>query len=205
VSASLERAGVVVLGERHGVAGTAGAVGALARALDVRALAFEWSYDELGELVEDALSSGRLDLDRLWQLPADGDVFARDGRFTAGHVRLLEQLVAAGGLEQVILVDRLASGGAERERELAERLTGSLRAGLGVLAVVGHAHALRDADGASMFSRVERARPGVANGSLSYRTGRCTFRGEQDVRPIEEATDAVFELGTATPAVVPAK
>ena len=203
-SASLERAGVVVLGERHGVAETPAAIAALARALGARALAFEWSYDELGELVEDALSSGRFDLDRLWELPADGDVFSGDGRFTAGHVRLIEELVGAGRLEHVILVDRLGSEGDEREREMAERLRGSLRAGLETIAVVGHGHAVRDPAGASMFSRLEQALPGVANGSLSFATGRCYFRGEQDVWPIEDATDATFELGAATAAVVPA-
>jgi hypothetical protein len=197
----------VVLGERHGVAETAAAVGALARELGARALAFEWSFDELGELVEDALSTGRFDLDLLWDLAGDGDVFAGDGRFTAGHVRVVEQLVAAGELEQVILVDRLGSGGSEREQEMAARMLGSLRPELGTIAVVGLGHAVRESAEATepMFSHVDRALREVANGSLSFSSGTCYFHGEREVWPISEPTDAVFELGVATPAVVPAK
>lgn len=196
-----------MLGERHGVAETPAAVGALARVLGAKALAFEWSFDELDGIVADALSSGRFDLDRLWELAADGDVFAGDGRFTAGHVRLVEQLVAAGELEQVILVDRLESGEPGRERELAARLLEGLRAGLRTIAVVGHDHAIRGAPGsaAPMFAHVERALPGVGNGSLSFSSGTCHHRGVHDVWPITDPTDAIFELGVASPAVVPAK
>lgn len=177
--------------------------GALVRELGARALALEWSHDEVGAIVADAVATGRFDLDALWDVPAGGDLFARDGRFTAGHVAVLERLLAAGELEQVILVDRLDATGAEREREMAARLLGSLRAGVGAVAIVGHGHALRGPG--TMFAHLEEALPGAANGSLSFSSGRCYFRGESDVRPIVDATDAVFELGVATPAVVPAR
>jgi hypothetical protein len=208
-SASLARTGLVLLGETHGVSETPAALGALARELGARALALEWSFDELGGIVEDALATGRFDLDRLWELAGGGDVFAGDGRFTAGHVRVVEELVAAGELDQVILVDRLGSDGRSRERDMAARLLEGFRPGLGTLAVVGHGHALRGPAGADdaqpMFAHVEEAVPGVRNGSLSFSSGTCHFHGEAEVSPIDGRTDAVFELGVATPAVVPAR
>jgi hypothetical protein len=207
VRRSLARTGVVVLGESHGVADTPRAILTVMRRVGARALALEWSYDEVGEIVQALLSTGRLDLDELWRIPAGGDLFAGDGRFTAGHVALLEHLVAAGELQQVILVDRLAAEGAEREREMAARLLESLRPGVPTIGVVGHAHAARERIGGaeSMFAHVERALPGVANGVLAFRSGTCHHRGESEIWPIAVRTDAVFELGAATPAVVPAR
>lgn len=177
------------------------------RRLDARALALEWSYDEIDDVVERVLATGKVDLDELWRTPDGGDLFAGDGRFTAGHVAVLEHLAATGELEQVILLDRLAAEGAERERELAARLLESLRPGLRTIAVVGHAHAARDEIGGapSMFAHVERALPGVANGILAFRSGTCHHRGEAEVWPITVRADATFELGRATPAVVPAR
>jgi hypothetical protein len=55
-----------------------------------------------------------------------------------------------------------------------------------------------------MFTHVERALPGVANGALSFSSGTCHFGGEHEVRPVGDPVDAIFELGVATPAVVPA-
>jgi hypothetical protein len=208
VRRSLDRTGVVVLGESHGIAATANAILALVRRLGARALALEWSHDEVGEVVEAVVSTGRIDLDALWRVPAGGDVFAGDGRFTAGHVAVLEHLVATGELEQVILLDALALAGPERERTMAARLVESLRPGLRTIAVVGQAHSARAsiAGAESMFAHVERALlPGVGNGTLAFRSGTCHHGGESGVWPITVQTDAVFELGAATPAVVPAR
>ena len=196
-----------MLGESHGIAETVSAILTLVRQLGVRALAFEWSHDEIDEVVQAVFATGRIDLDALWEVPVGGDLFAGDGRFTAGHVRLVEQLVAAGELEQVILVDRLGSEGHERERELAARLLESLRPDLRAIAIVGQGHTLRETTGVaeSMFDHLEQALPEVANGSLSFSSGTCYYRGEGEVWPITDATDSLFELGVATPAVVPAK
>ena len=196
-----------MLGETHGIAETANAILSVVRRLEVNALALEWSHDEVGDVVAGVFETGRIDLDALWQVPPGGDLFAGDGRFTAGHVRLFEELVATGELGQVILVDRLDGGGAERERGMAARLVESLRPGLGVVAVVGLGHALRASAGApdTMFTHVERALPGCANGALSFSSGRCHYHGEREVRPVGERTGATFDLGVATPAVVPAR
>ncbi len=196
-----------MLGESHGIAETANAILALVRRLDVRALALEWSHDEVDDIVQAVFDTGRIDLDALWETPPGGDLFASDGRFTAGHVAVIQQLVGEGRLEQLILVDRLESDGPERELEMATRLVGSLRHDRGAVAIVGTAHALRGTTGRpeSMFGHLEPTRPGVANGRLSFSSGRCHHRGESELCPVGDAADAIFELGVATPAVVPAK
>ncbi len=105
----------------------------------------------------------------------------------------------------MILLDRLHGG--DRERELAARLVELLPPGIGAIAVVGHAHAGREpiGGGDSLFAHVERALPGTANGLLAFRSGTCHHGGESEVWPITVGADAVFELGAATRAVVPAK
>jgi hypothetical protein len=56
-AASLDRTGLFLLGEAHGIAQTPLAIFGLAWRLGVRALAFEWSYDELDEVVQPVLST----------------------------------------------------------------------------------------------------------------------------------------------------
>jgi erythromycin esterase-like protein len=205
---SLERTGLFLVGESHGIAETANAVLALVRRLGIRALALEWSHDEVEAAVQDVFETGRIDLDALWEVPPEGDLFARDGRFTAGHVAVIERLVATEELEQLILFDRLDSAAAgEREHDLASRLLRHLRTGLPTLAVAGAAHASREPvfEAESMALRLSRALPGLATGALSFSTGTCSFRGEHPVAPIALRFDALFHLGHATPAVVPAK
>jgi hypothetical protein len=208
---SLDETGLFVLGESHGIAETANAVLALDRQLGVRALGLEWSHDETDEVVQGLFGGGRIDLDALWEIPAGGDLFAGDGRFTAGLVRVLEELVATGGLEQVILFDRLDQDPpleSDREVDMAERILARLRPDAPVLAVSGSFHAGREPfDGAEpMFVQLERALPGLANGVLDFSSGRSYSRDEHDVRRAEaRGFDAIFELGRATPAVVPAR
>ncbi len=83
--------------------------------LGVRALAFEWSSDDLDDVVQPVLTTGAVDSDALWALPPSAEVFSGDGRFTAGHVRLLEHL--GDRLDRIVLLDRAGSEGAGRERE----------------------------------------------------------------------------------------
>lgn len=73
-------------------------------------------------------------------LPDGAEAFCGDGRFTAGHVALLERLVAEGRLAQVILFDRLASLQPERSTEMAVRLAADWNRDHQLIAVVGGAH-----------------------------------------------------------------
>ncbi|HET9461632.1 MAG TPA: hypothetical protein VFO56_06830 [Gaiellaceae bacterium] len=117
---SLDRTGLFLLGELHGVAQTPNAILGLVSGLHVRALAFEWSYDELDRVVQPVLTTGAVDSDALWALPSTAEVFSGDGRFTAGHVRLLEYL--ADRLDRIVLLDRAVSEETGRERGMAQRL-----------------------------------------------------------------------------------
>jgi len=208
--ASLERTGLFLLGETHGIAETASAILSLVRRLDIRALALEWSYDEVDEVVQAVFEDGRIDLDALWEIPLGGDLFATDGRFTAGHVAVIEHLVQAGRLEQLILFDRLDHGGPtqeDREQAMASRLLAGLRPSCPALAMPGCYHAARElnAGAASMATRIERSLPAFANGLLEFSSGSCHFKIDQPVEPLDRPFDAIFRLGPATPATVPSR
>lgn len=203
-AASLERTGLFLLGEVHGVARTPCAILGLVERLDVRALAFEWPYDELEGIVQPVLTSDAVDMDGLWALPPTAEVFSGDGRFTAGHVRLLEHL--ADRLDRIVLLDKAGAVGSDRERELARRLLDGRREGSPLLAVIGAGHVMRSPlDGLEPVGLlVERELPGVSNGVLAPSSGRVWFHGERELESHEPpAVDVVFPLGVARPAVVP--
>jgi hypothetical protein len=202
-AASLEQAGLLVVGEPHGVRETPTVLYALAEALDTRALALEWSYEEVNDQLQAFVAGEPFDLDELWALPATSDFFAGDGRVSAGHFALLERLREEGRLEQAIAFDRVdpvpAPEWKVRDRELAERLLAEWT-GATLLVLTGACHA-RLEDG-TMAAHLAQAQPGLAPAMLDYASGSCWSRGEQDVRgPMPEALIA-FRLPAATPAVV---
>jgi len=202
--ASLDRTGLFLLGEMHGVAQTPLAILELVNCLGIRSLAFEWSYDELDGVVQPVLSTGRVDLEALWGLSSSAEVFSGDGRFTAGHVRLPEHL--SERLDRIVLLDRVGSEGQERETGMTRRLLDERREGSRTLAILGAAHVLREplADGvAPVGLLVERDLPGVANGALVPDGGTCWFHGEQAVSPAAPAVDVLVPIGPAGPAGVP--
>jgi len=47
-----------VLGETHGIAETANAILSLVRRLGIRSLGLEWSFDEVGAVVDDVVVTG---------------------------------------------------------------------------------------------------------------------------------------------------
>jgi len=203
-AASLERTGLFLLGEAHGVAQSPLAILGLAWRLGVRALAFEWSYDELDDVVQPVLSTGSVAFDALWRLPPSAEVFSGDGRFTAGHVRLLEHL--SDQLDRIVLLDRVGSEGSKRELGMARRLLAGRRRDSPMLAVLGAGHVVRAplADLEPVGLLIEEELPGVANGILAPSSGRFWFHGEHELRSRElPPADVVVPLGVAYPAVVP--
>lgn len=203
-AASLDRTGLFLLGEVHGVAQTPLAILGLARRLGVRALAFEWSYDELDDVVQPVLSTGTVASDALWRLPPSAEVFAGDGRFTAGHVRLLEHL--GDQLDRIVLLDRVGSEGSERERGMARRLLAGRRLDSPMLAVLGMGHVVRSPldDLEPVGLLIEEELPGVANGILAPSSGTIWFHGAHGLPSGElPPVDVVVQLGVAYPAVVP--
>jgi hypothetical protein len=140
------RRDLLLVGDAHGVHASRepAVLYEIARSLGARALAFEWSHDELGGIVAEFMGTGTFDLEAVWALPSGAEAFAADGRFTAGHVALLERLHREGTLEQVIPFDRLDPDPPApqnvRQREMAERLLAEWDRALPLLAVVGAGH-----------------------------------------------------------------
>jgi len=203
-AASLDRTGLFLLGEAHGLEQTPLAILGLAWRLGVRALAFEWSYDELDDIVQPVLSTGTIASDALWRLPPSAEVFSGDGRFTAGHVRLLEHF--GDQLDRIVLLDRVGSEGSEREKGMARRLLGGRRLDSPMLAVLGAGHVVRaPLDNLKPVGLlIEEELPGVANGILAPSSGTIWFHGKLEL-PSDELppADVVIPIGVAYPAVVP--
>jgi hypothetical protein len=204
-TASLDRTGLFLLGEVHGVAQTPRAILGIARRLGVRALAFEWSHDELDDVVQPVLSTGSLASDALWRLSPSAEVFSGDGRFTAGHVRLLEYL--GDQLARIVLLDRVGSEGSKRELGMArQRLLAGRRRNSPMLAILGAGHVVRArVDGLEPVGQlIDVELPGVANGILVPSSGTVWSHGERELSSGElPPADVVVPLGVAFPAVVP--
>jgi hypothetical protein len=134
--------GSILIGHAHGhrAAWEPALLYALACETDTVALAFEWSNDELRALVDRVFERGQFDLDALWELPPGAETFCGDGRFTAGHVALLERLVAERRLEQVILFDRVDWVQPERSTQMATRLALDWDRAHRLVAIVGAGH-----------------------------------------------------------------
>jgi hypothetical protein len=206
---SLDSAGLLVVGEAHGVRETPGVLLALAQALGTRAIAFEWSWEELDELVQDYVAGASLDLGRLWSLPAWAEVFGGDGRVTAGHFALLQRLRDERRLDQVVLYDRLDPeppvNAAVREREMADRLLAEWDAQLPLVILTGAGHARLDADTDTLASLLARSRPGLEAATIEYGGGQGWFRGLYDVPASLPPDSAGLRVARATPAVVPGR
>jgi len=212
--ASLRAANLLIVGEPHGVRETPSVLYALAVALGIRALAFEWSHEEVDATVQGFLRDGSFDFDRLWSLPTSSEFFCGDGRVTAGHFALLQRLYTEGRIDQVIVFDRLdpeppgdwESQVRAREPELAARLLNEWDRRLPLLVLTGAFHAqFQAAEGEPMTAYLARELPGLQPAMLDYSAGCCWSRGEtHDVSGPMPDAPIRFDLGHATPAVVPA-
>ena len=118
----------MLAGEAHGFAETPNLLYTLVRRLGLRGLALEWAEEEMHDL----------DLERLWQLPADAEFFSGDGRITAGHFALIARLREEGRLDQLLLLDRVGSVSSARELGMAATLRREQR--VPMLAAVGAGH-----------------------------------------------------------------
>lgn len=192
---------MLVLGETHGVRETPSIVYALAAALGTRAVAFEWSHEEMDAPLQAFVRDGALELERLWSLPPSAEFFCADGRITAGHFALLARLHDEGRLDQAIAFDRLDSEPPTdwqayvrlREPELASRVLAEWDGHTPLLVITGAFHAqLESVDGAPMAAYLARRLPGLRPAMLQHEPG-----------PAMPAAPIVLRVGEATPAVVP--
>lgn len=213
-ASSLAATGLLVVGEPHGARETPSVLYTLAVALRTRAVAFEWSHEEMDEPVRRFLRDGRFDFGRLWSLPASSEFFCGDGRIAAGHFALLQRLRSEGRLDQVIAFDRLDREPPEdwaaqvriREPELAARLVAERDRRLPLLVLTGAFHAqLQAAEGDPMAAYLARELEGLQPAMLDYANGSCWSRDRlHDVSGPMPDAPIVFQVGQATPAVVPA-
>jgi hypothetical protein len=205
--------GVLIVGEPHGVRETPSVFYALATALGTRAVAFEWSHEEMDEPVQAFLRSGSFEFERLWSLPASAEFFCGDGRIAAGHFALLQRLCREERLDQVVVFDRLDPEPVEdweaqvrvREPEMAARLLAEWDRRLPLVVLTGAFHAQLEApQGEPMAAYLARELPGLQPAMLDYASGFSWSRGElHDVSgPMPDAPINV-RLKEATPAVVP--
>ncbi len=208
--AALVGAGLLVVGEPHGVYETPGALYALSSVLGTRAVAFEWSHEEMDGPVQDFVCDGCFDFERLWSLPASAEFFSGDGRIAAGHFALLRRLRDEGRLDQAILFDRLDPAPPPddplvRDRELAERLAAEWDARFPLLVLTGASHArLEAAEGEMMAAHLARERPRLQPAMLDYASGHCWSRGRlHDVSGPMPPAPITLRVPVATPAVVP--
>jgi hypothetical protein len=211
-AASVADAGLLVVGELHGVRETPSVLYALARALGTRAVAFEWSHEEMDEPVQLLLQNGAFDFERLWSLPASAELWCGDGRIAAGHFALLQRLRDEGRLDQVITYDRLdpeppPDDWRVRDREMAERLLAEWDEQLPLLVLTGAFHArLGPGDGETMAAHLSLQRTGVSAAVLEYASGQCWWRGEaRAVSASALVAPITLRLPVATPAVVPGR
>lgn len=214
-AASIAEAGLLVVGEPHGVRETPSVLYALAVALGTRAVAFEWSHEEMEVPVQAFLRGGSFDFDALWSLPASAEFFCGDGRIAAGHFALLQRLHREGRLDQVIVFDRLDPEPPHdretqvrlREREMAARLLAEWDRSRPLLVLTGASHAqLEAAEGVPMAAYLARGLNGLQPAMLDYATGYSWGRGElHDVSGLMPDAPIRLRLDMATPAMVPGR
>jgi hypothetical protein len=215
---SLDESGLLLLGEVHGVRENPLLIRALMQAFGLASLTLEWSQ-ELSPVVG-AVLSGQ-DLTRAG--PADRnladqwELWAGDGRITAGHLAVLAERRSAGPLGLILFdgpVDADWSW-SRRDEAMARRVLAASPASTRTLVVAGNAHTVtHDSElGTPMGAYLARERPGVTEIRISYGGGSfyngrpCRFgdgpaeRGQ--VTLAERNGALVLDLPWAAEAVVP--
>jgi hypothetical protein len=205
---SLDSAGLLLLGEAHGVRENPLLIRALMQALGLTSLALEWPED-LAPAIR-AFLAGQM-------LPGHWFVWGGDGRITAGHLAVLAERAAAGPLE-LILFDGVTGEGwswSQRDEAMARRLLAASGPGTRTLAVAGNAHTPTSPIelGVPMGARLAEQRPSIREIRISYGAGfSWNFKPRQfarradphgQIRLYQHDGDLILDLPLATEAVVP--
>jgi hypothetical protein len=171
-AAALDGADIALVGEAHGLRETPSVLYALGRALGTRELGLEWSHDEVGEYAPD------FEIEALWRLPPDAELFAADGRYTAGHFALIRRLREEGLLDRLILFDRLDPEPPDdwrpRDAEMASRLLAEWKR-TPLLAAAGAFHVEVETTGTMAWHLAQRR--------LDLRTARLPHQGSPATVP----------------------
>ena len=205
---SLDSAGLLLLGEIHGVRENPLLIRALMQAFGLTSLALEWP-EELAPMIRSFLA-GQMLADHWF-------VWGGDGRITAGHLAMLAERAAAGPLE-LILFDGVIGEGwswSQRDEAMARRLLAASAPGARTLAVAGNAHTMTSPIelGIPMGARLAGQRPGVREIRISYGGGGYYNGGprqfvrsadpQDKMRLYQHDGELVLDLPLATEAVVP--
>jgi hypothetical protein len=163
---SLAESGLLLVGEIHGVRENPLVIRALARLLELEAIALEWS-EELTGFLRDGL-------------PVDHPLWwFGDGRVTAGHFAVLRE---AGPLTVTLFDGTMRAGDdwSARDAAMADRIPGLAAP---TLVVAGNAHTplAPTAHGVPMGAVVAKARPGVRAVQVRYGRGRFYNNGSHAV------------------------
>ena len=205
---SLDSAGLLLLGEMHGVRENPLLIRALMQAFGLTSLALEWPED-LAPMIRAFLASGTL-ADHPW-------LWGGDGRITAGHLAVLTDRAAAGPLELILFDGAIGAdwSWSQRDEAMARRILATSPPGARTLVVAGNAHTpIRAIElGVPMGAYVAEQRPGVREVQISYGGGcfyncephqfarRADTRGK--MRLHRHQGELVLDLPVATEAVVP--
>jgi hypothetical protein len=205
---SLDSAGLLLLGEMHGVRENPLLIRALMQAFGLTSLALEWP-DDMAPMIQ-AFLAGKQLADHPW-------LWGGDGRIAAGHLAVLAERNAAGPL-QVILFDGVIGAGwswSQRDEAMARRLLAASPSGARTLAVAGNAHTPANPTdlGVPLGAWLARQRPGIREIRISYGSGRfwnsrsCQFARRASphgpMRLHQDAGELVLDLPVAMEAVVP--
>jgi hypothetical protein len=175
---SLDSAGLLLLGEVHGVRENPLIIRALMRELGLTGLALEWPGD-LASVIRAFLASGTV-ADHGW-------LWSGDGRITAGHLAVLAERAAAGPLD-LVLFDGIMDVGwswTQRDEAMAARILAAVSSSARTLVVAGNAHTpTRHTElGIPLGARLAQQRPGVRDIRISYATGSFYNFGPRRFRP----------------------
>jgi hypothetical protein len=205
---SLDSAGLLLLGEMHGVRENPLLIRALMQAFGLTSLALEWPED-LTPMIR-AFLAGEALADHWF-------VWGGDGRITAGHLAVLAERAAAGPLD-LILFDGVTGADwswSQRDEAMARRLLAASGPGARTLAVAGNAHTpISPIElGVPMGARLAGQRPGVREIRISYGGGgfynggprQFARRADPQDKPRlhQHGGELVLDLPLATEAVVP--
>jgi hypothetical protein len=134
-------------------------------ALGITGLALEWPAD-LASAVGGFFSDG--------EVPDHPQLWAGDGRITAGHFALLWERFNAGQLVGLTLFDGVNEvGWSRREAAMADRILTAQGPGARTLVIAGNAHTALTPTGLGvpLGARLAERRPGVREVRIRYGTG----------------------------------
>jgi hypothetical protein len=205
---SLDSAGLLLLGEIHGVQENPLIIRALMQVFGLTSLALEWPED-LAPVIQAFLARGTLaDHCGLW---------AGDGRITSGHLAILAERASVGPLE-LILFDGVIGADwswSRRDKAMARRILAASPPDARTLAVAGNAHTQTSPIelGVPMGARLAEQRPGIREIRISYGGGgfyngrprqfACRTDPQGKIRLYQPDGELVLDLPLATEAVVP--